>query len=134
MAGYRELPPQLALAGRPTATGRCPDAIVGGIQSFGPADMRNFYDETLFPGIDGTGTCIDIIDDSDFLDSTAALFSSQFGLPPVNYTRLVEGANPGLTGDQNESELDLQWAHAAAPGASINFYLGSDLVADLTAP
>ncbi len=128
-------PVQLAMAQRDASSALVgnPDAVVGAQAAFGPADMRNFYDETLFPGIDGTGSCIDIIDDSDFLDSTAALFSSQFGLPPVNYTRLVQGANPGLTGDQNESELDLQWAHAAAPGASINFYLGSDLVADLTA-
>ena len=32
-----------------------------------------------------------------------------------------------------ESELDVQWAHVAAPGASIKFYLGRILVNDITA-
>jgi hypothetical protein len=127
-------PMQLALAQRDSSSEVLgdPDAVVGASAGFGPTDLRNFYDESVGPGADGTGNCIDIIDDSDFLDSTAALYDSQFGLPAINYTRIVEGSNPGLTGDQNEAELDVQMAHAAAPGASINFYLGSDLIGDIT--
>ena len=128
-------PLQLAMAER-TASSEAignPSSVVGAEAGFGPTDLRNFYDESVGTGADGTGSCIDIIDDSDFLDSTAALFDSQFGLPTVNYTRILEGSNPGLTADQDESELDVQWAHAAAPGASIYFYLGSDLVTDITA-
>src|SRR5579872_864300 len=131
-----ELPLQLALAERestPDTSGE-PEAIVGGYQSFGPTDLRNFYDESIGAGSDGSGNCIAIVDVSDFLDATATTFTNQFSLPAINYTRVLQGSNPGIiSGEYAESELDIQWAHVTAPGASINFYLGSDLVADISA-
>ena len=128
-----ELPIQLALAERDSSEviGN-PDTVVGAQAAFGPADLRNFYDETVSAGADGTGSCISIIDDSDFLDTTATTFDGQFGLPILNYTRVIEGSNPGFTVDESESELDVQWAHVSAPGASINFYLGPDLISDVS--
>ena len=130
-----ELPLQLALAERDASSEAIgnPGAVVGAKAAFGPTDLRNFYDETVGPGADGTGSCIAIIDDSDFIDSTASTFTGQFAMPTLNYTRVLEGTNPGLGADESESELDVQWAHVSAPGASINFYLGSDLIADITA-
>jgi subtilase family serine protease len=110
-----------------------PDAIVNGAQAFGPSDLHTFYDETVGTGRDGTGSCIAIVGVSDFLDSTMTTFANQFGLPAINYTRVLSGSNPGINGDDAESELDLQWSHAAAPGASTNFYLGNDLVSDIAA-
>jgi subtilase family serine protease len=110
-----------------------PDAIVNGAQAFGPGDLRTFYDETVGSGRDGTGSCIAIVGVSDFLDSTMTTFANQFGLPAINYTRVLSGSNPGINGDDAESELDLQWSHAAAPGASTNFYLGNNLVSDIAA-
>ena len=60
-------------------------------------------------------------------------FTDQFGLPAINYTRVVYGSNPGIiSGAESEAELDLQWAHAAAPGASIVYHLGSNLVTDIS--
>jgi subtilase family serine protease len=108
-----------------------PDAIVNGAQAFGPSDLRTFYDETVGAGQDGSGSCIAIIGASDFLDATMTVFTSQFGLPAINYTRVLSGSNPGLNSAEAESELDLQWSHVTAPGASINFHLGSDLVSDI---
>ncbi|HLX36849.1 MAG TPA: protease pro-enzyme activation domain-containing protein [Candidatus Binataceae bacterium] len=125
-------PMQLALAERESGTANIePDAIVGGTESFGPADARTFYDETVGAGADGTGNCIAIPGISDFLDSTMTTFANQFGLPPINYTRVVHGSNPGLNGAETESEVDMQWSHATAPGAAIRFHLGSDLVSDI---
>ncbi len=61
-------------------------------------------------------------------------FTNQFGLPAINYSRVLEGPNPGIiSGVDEESELDVQWAHVTAPGASIKFYLGSNLVNDISA-
>ncbi len=134
-AGFapEELPLQLALAERDSSEViGDPETVVGAQAAFGPTDLRNFYDETVAPGADGTGSCIAIIDDSDFLDSTATTFDAQFGLPTLNYTRVIEGSNPGITADESESELDVQWSHVSAPGASINFYLGPDLIADVS--
>jgi len=127
-----ELPLQLAMAESTGGGMPIPDVILGGAQAFGPADVRTFYDESVGAGADGTGSCIAIVDISDFLDSTMTAFTSQFGLPAINYTRVVEGSNPGIiNGVDAESELDLQWAHVTAPGASIKFYLGSNLVSDI---
>jgi hypothetical protein len=110
-----------------------PQAVVGSAKSFGPSDLRTFYDESVGAGSDGTGSCIAIVDVSDFLDSTMSTFTTQFGLPAISYSRVLEGSNPGIiSGDDLESELDVQWAHVAAPGASIRFYLGSGLVDDIT--
>jgi subtilase family serine protease len=50
----------------------------------------------------------------------------------MNYARILEGPNPGIDALDTESELDMQWAHVGAPGASIDFYLGSDLIDDIT--
>jgi subtilase family serine protease len=110
-----------------------PDAIVNGAQAFGPSDLRTFYDETVNTGRDGTGSCIAIVGLSDFADSTMTTFASQFGLPAISYTRVLSGSNPGINSDDAESELDLQWSHVSAPGASIKFYLGSDLVSVIDA-
>jgi subtilase family serine protease len=125
------LPMQLALA-ESTDPISTPDALVTWMQSFGPADVRTFYDETVGPGADGAGGCIAIVGASDFLDSTMSSFTTQFGIPAIDYTRVLDGSNPGRNSVETESELDLQWAHASAPGASIRFHLGSDLVNDIT--
>ena len=108
-----------------------PEAIVNGWQAFGPADLRTFYDETVSTGRDGTGSCIAIVGVSDFVDSTMPTFTSQFGLPAISYTRKQHGSYPGFNGAAEEAELDLQWAHVAAPGASIVYHLGPDLVSDI---
>ena len=108
-----------------------PSATVGAAKAFGPADFHTFYDETVAPGKDGTGDCIAVVGTSDFLDSTMTAFTTQFGLPPIDYRRELHGDNPGINGAEAEAELDLQWSHSAAPGASIVFHLGSDLVADI---
>ena len=109
-----------------------PDAIISGNQAFGPNDFHTFYDDNPGPGKDGNGDCIAIVGTSDFLDSAMSAFTNQFGLPPISYTRELHGANPGINGAEVEAELDLQWAHAAAPGASIVFHLGGYLVDDIT--
>jgi subtilase family serine protease len=80
--------------------------------------------------LDGTGQTIAIIDayyDSHAL-SDLTTFSSQYGLPaPVSGTNFLQvgqtGGSPnGYTqnsGWANETALDIEWAHAIAPGATI---------------
>ncbi len=128
---------QLAAAGFNPSEGlsgsQIGQVIIGNSEAFGPADERTFYDEIVGSGNDGTGDCIAIVGISDFLDSAMTAFTSQFGLPAISYTRETHGGNPGINGGgESEAELDLQWAHAAAPGASIVYHLGSDLVSDIS--
>ncbi len=109
-----------------------PNAIISGNQAFGPGDFQTFYDDNPSAGRDGTGDCIAIVGTSDFLDASMSAFTEQFGLPPISYTRVVHGTNPGINGADVEAELDLQWAHTAAPGAAIMFHLGGYVVDDIT--
>lgn len=119
-------------AAQSTAGGPIGGVIINNEEAFGPGDVRAFYDETVGKGADGTGDCIAIVGISDFVDSAMTAFTNQFNLPAVNYTRQVYGTNPGLvSAGESEAELDLQWAHTAAPGAAIVYHLGSDLVTDI---
>ena len=111
-----------------------PAAIVNGTgPAFGPADLYTFYDETpllnAVPVIDGSGNgCIAVVEDSDIDEDAANAFNSQFGLPvlsPANFSEvLVDGANPGQTGDELETMVDVNISHSVAPGSSIRIYLG----------
>ena len=119
--------------GRLLKASSTPDAVVSGAQAFGPADFYSFYDENPVPGSDGAGDCVAIVGTSDFLDTSMRDFTTQFGIAPINYTRVIQGSNPGINGAEIEADIDLQWAHSAAPGAAISYYLGSDLVGDISA-
>jgi subtilase family serine protease len=102
----------------------------GGSIGFAPADVHTFYDENplLNSGFTGTGTdCIALIEDSDYPDYAIAPWDTTFSLPVPNLTRvLADGTNPGLNGDESESELDVEWAHAMAPSAPLRVYIGNN--------
>jgi subtilase family serine protease len=107
-----------------------------------PGDFATIYDlNALYnqnPPIDGTGQTIAIMGQSDFQLSDIQKFrslstSARFpnGLPPNDpqppcvtspCTGLLVGSDPGmLAGDVDEASLDLEWAGAVAPNATIMF-------------
>ncbi len=100
--------------------------------AFGPPDIYTFYDETplLNQNIDGGGNgCIAVVEDSNIDQPAADAFNTQFNLPALitdsNFsTVLVDGADPGQNGDEDEAMVDVSYAHAVAPGSSIRVYLG----------
>jgi kumamolisin len=116
-----------------------PQATEGGTTAFGPKDLWTFYDET---GLNSAGTtgagadCIALVETADFDDDAVALFNGTFGLPAITASRvLADGVNPGM-GSPNarfESDLDVEYAHTAAPGAPITAYLGAGANATLDA-
>jgi len=103
--------------------------------AFGPADVWTFYDENplLNAGTDGSGGgCVAVIEDTDYLSSAVTLFDTNFALPAANITRVqADGTSPGRTGDEVEALLDIEWAHAVAPGAAINVYIGNPATATI---
>jgi kumamolisin len=110
----------------PLAGSSSPLAIIGGNEAFGPQDMRTFYDETVGPGSDGTGSCIAIISQGDVSSDAESVFDDQFGLPAMNFTKVFQGKNPGVNGLSTETELDLDWTHAMAPGADLKLFIGDN--------
>jgi hypothetical protein len=112
-----------------------------------PQQIRAAYglDDIAFGAIqgDGTGqtiTIVDAYDDPSLVDSTAPGFSSsdlarfdqQYGLPdPPSFVKLnqegsttqLPGTDPSGAGNssswEQEEALDVEWAHALAPGASL---------------
>jgi subtilase family serine protease len=97
--------------------------------AFGPADLYTFYDETplLNAGTTGGGgDGLALAEDSDYLDSAVSLFDSKFALPAAAITRVLPDiTSPCANGDEIETLLDLEWAHAVAPGAPIRVYIGN---------
>jgi subtilase family serine protease len=128
---------------------------------FTPAQIRGAYgiNKVTFGSVQGDGTgqtvaIVDAYDDPRFVDSSAPGFSSsdlarfdqQFGLPdPPSFIKLnqygsltnLPGTDPAGPGNPQgnwevEEALDVEWAHAIAPGANIilvecNSSSGSDM-------
>ena len=91
----------------------------------GPGDFATIYDvQPLWTaGIDGTGQTIAIVGETNINVQDPANFRSIFGLPanPVNV--ILNGPDPGIlsqTGDESESDLDVEWSGAVARGATID--------------
>jgi subtilase family serine protease len=99
---------------------------------YDPAQIQTAYDEPpLFAsGIDGRGETIVIVDSfgSPTIRRDLAVFDTQFHLPAPPSLHIIQPAgappayNPKTTtmvGWAGETTLDVEWAHAAAPGASL---------------
>jgi subtilase family serine protease len=92
----------------------------------GPIQTAFGLDKVYAKGFDGTGQTIGIIDwcGSLTIKEDTNAFSAQFGLPLLDDSNFAVTyiPTPSLcesTG-QTEINIDVQWAHAIAPGAAIN--------------
>jgi subtilase family serine protease len=96
------------------------------------AQLRRAYDlPALYAeGITGKGTTIAIVDSygSPTIGHDLGVFDAVFGLPAPPSFRIIQpagqvpaysGQDSGMVGWAGETTLDVEWAHAFAPGASI---------------
>ncbi|HEY8010498.1 MAG TPA: S53 family peptidase [Rudaea sp.] len=97
---------------------------------YDPYQMRHAYgvDNLISAGYDGTGQTIVIIDAFRYAALTTQVdyFSNFYGLPPssaflTQYT--PDGVPPQNSGWAGEITLDVEWAHAIAPGAKVALVL-----------
>ena len=104
---------------------------------YAPAQIRDAYGLNQISET-GAGETIAIVDayGSPTIQSDVATFDSQFNLPAVNLTIAYPSGKPNKTdgGWALETSLDVEWAHAIAPGAHILLVVApsastSDLVA-----
>jgi subtilase family serine protease len=92
-----------------------------------PSEIQTAYNLTSLynEGYDGTGQTIAIVDwcGSFSIQSDANKFSTKFGLPKLtssNFAITYTAPSECIAYDQVEINLDVEWAHVVAPGASIN--------------
>jgi pseudomonalisin len=88
------------------------------------ADFHTIYNlKTLIAqGNDGTGRSIAILGRTNVVLGDMAQFRTAMGLSVNPPQIIINGTDPGRqSGDEGESDLDLQWAGAVAPGATIKF-------------
>jgi subtilase family serine protease len=96
-----------------------------GISGYKPAQIRQAYNLNAL-GSTGAGQTIAIVDafGSPTILADANVFSKQFGLPALvsgtNFKIRTPGGKPGVNAGWGlETSLDVEWAHAVAPNATI---------------
>jgi uncharacterized protein (TIGR03437 family) len=117
---------------RPLAKGAYTSGT-SGYQSLAPDDIATQYDikPLLNIGITGTNQKIAIVGQSAINPADISSFRSFFNLPPLApQLTLVPGSkNPGIvSGDENESDLDIEFAGAVARNATVIFVYSTDVV------
>jgi Pro-kumamolisin, activation domain/Bacterial Ig-like domain (group 3) len=95
----------------------------GSLYLLGPYDLATIYNiEALWnAGLDGTGQTIAIVGQTDINLADANNFRAIFGLPANPPNIIVNGIDPGFTGDEGEADIDTQWSGAVAKNATIDF-------------
>ena len=96
-----------------------------------PADIETIYDvkAAQSAGLNGAGQSIAIVGQSAVVLSDIENFQSAAGLTKKDPTLVLvpnSGASTVYTGDESESDLDLEYSGAIAPGATIYFVYTGD--------
>lgn len=105
----------------PAATLEATPSAVPASSPYTPAQIRHAYGFDQL-GLDGTGQTIAVIDayDHPTIANDLAVFSQQFGLPPANLIKATPQGQPAYNAAwAGEIALDVEWAHAIAPNATI---------------
>ncbi len=123
--GLNDFHPKPHIRPRPKFT-----SSISGNTYYAPGDFAIIYGmQSLYSGgINGTGQSIAVMGQTDVETSELEAFQAASGLPTKDPIVLPQG-DPGFAGDGDiaESSLDLEWANAAAPGATIYFVNTTDV-------
>ena len=108
-----------------------PKASVTLVSGYSPAQMSTAYGFDPIPSAgDGRGKTIAIVDayGSPNIQSDLNTFCTQYGLPQTNITIVYPYGQPSKVNSDwaGETTLDVEWAHAMAPGARIVLVVAPD--------
>ena len=121
---FRSAPQHLARALGPATPQANPQATYGNAHYLAAGDFHTIYNlkPVLAQGITGSGRTIAVIGRSNIALSDVTQFRNSMALPS-NPPQIINGGTvPGfVTGDELESDLDVQWAGAVAPQATVKF-------------
>lgn len=92
--------------------------------AYGPSQVEAAYDMTplLNQGIDGTGQTIALVELDRFDPADIQQFDAANQLPDPTIQQYYVGGSPFRLENAGETTMDLEWAHALAPGATIQIY------------
>ncbi|MGA9587867.1 MAG: S53 family peptidase, partial [Terracidiphilus sp.] len=101
-------------------------SAVSGSVFFAPGDIKLIYDlnPLLNGAVNGAGQSIAIMGQSSVATSDIENFQNAAGISVKDPTMVIvpgSGAPMTFQGDESESDLDLEWSGAIAPGAEIFF-------------
>ncbi len=115
-------------ASRPARQIAKPENTQGSTHYLFPADYATIYDlnPQYAAGKNGSGASIAIVGRSNINLSDVSSFRSTSGLTANQPAVVLDGVNPGrVSGDQDESTLDVEWSGAVAPGAAVKFVVAA---------
>jgi len=111
-----------------TAVDERPQYTNGSAHYLFPADWATVYDvNPLYKaGTTGAGSSIAIVGRSNINLADVSQFRANSALPANNPSVILVNTNPGLvSGDQDESTLDVEWSGAVAPAATVKFVVAA---------
>lgn len=120
---------------RPSGNGRARSAFTSNVSGnvfFSPGDIKLAYgiNTVASSGNTGVGQSIVVVGQSAIVNSDIESFQTAASLPVKDPTQVLvpgSGSPQVFSGDEGESDLDLEWAGGIAPGASIYFvYTGNN--------
>jgi hypothetical protein len=121
---------------------KCPTGVTGPCYLFGvgPGDFATIYNlSPLYnasPAVDGTGQTIAVVAQTNINIQDARDFRTMFGLPAKDPQIILNGPDPGIlsaSGDEGESDTDVEWVGAVAKGATIDLVVseGTEVTAGI---
>jgi pseudomonalisin len=118
----------------PAGGGAAPDDNgADGAHLLAPADLATIYHlGPLYASwIDGTGQSIAVTGRTDIKLADVQAFRANFGLPPNDPVFVHNGPDPGIIDfyDEGESDLDVEWAGALAPRATVELVISGSTAA-----
>jgi hypothetical protein len=118
---------------------RATTEMEGGSHWLSPADFATIYDlNPLYAaGITGAGQSIAVVARSNIKLSDVQYFRSTFNLPSNDPQFIINGPDPGIVCptdptkfcDEGEADLDVEWAGAVAPNATIKMVISQSTTA-----
>jgi subtilase family serine protease len=95
-----------------------------------PDDLATIYDISLLynAGVNGTGTKLVIVGQTDIQITDIENFRAGFNLPKNDPVVMLFGSDPGITADLGEADLDLEWSGAVARNATVIYANSTNVI------
>jgi subtilase family serine protease len=91
----------------------------------GPGDFATIYNVSPLwtAGTDGTGQTLAVVGETNINIQDVRDFRTMFGLPANDPNIILNGPDPGILtdGEETEADLDVEWSGGVAKGATVDF-------------